>query len=65
MFTSISKYLLAFISFFMLTESMYSAEDYGLGEDSAEDCEHGDAVVIKKGSDSLPNIQINKVTLAK
>lgn len=49
----------------MLTESMYSAEDYGLGEDSAEDCEHGDAVVIKKGSDFLPNIQINKVTLAK
>ena len=27
---------------------MYSAEDYGLGEDSSEDREHGDAAVIKK-----------------
>ena len=33
----------------MLVETMYSAEDYGLGEDCAEDCEHGDAVVIKRG----------------
>lgn len=30
--------------FFMLAETMYSAEVYGLGEDSAEDCEHRDAV---------------------
>lgn len=29
---------------------MYSAEDYGLGEDSSEDCEHGDAAVIKRAA---------------
>lgn len=28
----------------MSAETMYSAEDYGLEEDSAEDCVHWDAV---------------------
>lgn len=44
---------------------MYSAEDYGLGEDSSEDCEHGDAAVIKKEGCSFCQIfQTNKVTPA-
>lgn len=49
----------------MLEENGYSAEDCGLEEDFAEDCGHGDAVVIKKGRIPLLNIQINKVMPAK
>lgn len=39
-------YLQFFFFFLILVVTTHSAEDYGLKEDSAEDCELGDSKVI-------------------